>query len=94
MLIILHGSMGLVQAPRFHLFLMVPIGIFLVDRLITISRSKVQIAVVKSEPLPSSKRVNTKITLQLISLQQYLEKKICQKLIIAFLLARFTNHVT
>ena len=47
--------MGLVQAPRYHLFLMVPLGIFVIDKLITISRSKIKIAVVKAEPLPSSK---------------------------------------
>ena len=47
--------MGLVQAPRYHLFLAAPIGIYVIDQLITVSRSKTKIAVVKAEPLPSSK---------------------------------------
>ena len=48
--------MGLVQAPRYHLYLMAPIGIYAIDKLITVSRSKTQIAVVKAEPLPSSEK--------------------------------------
>ena len=45
--------MGLVQAPVFHFYLVVPIAVFVVDKLITISRSKVKISVIKAEPLPS-----------------------------------------
>uniref|UniRef100_H2ZJJ3 NAD(P)H oxidase (H2O2-forming) n=1 Tax=Ciona savignyi TaxID=51511 RepID=H2ZJJ3_CIOSA len=52
-LIILHGSLGIVQAPVFHFYLVVPAVIFLIDKMITISRSKVQISVIKAEALPS-----------------------------------------
>ncbi|XP_078488222.1 dual oxidase 2 isoform X1 [Ciona intestinalis] len=52
-LTILHGSLGIVQAPVFHFYLVVPVVIFLIDKMITISRSKVQITVIKAEALPS-----------------------------------------
>ncbi|CAK8698108.1 unnamed protein product [Clavelina lepadiformis] len=52
-LIIFHGSMGVVQSPAFHFYLVVPAAMFTIDKLITISRSKIQISVVKAEPLPS-----------------------------------------
>nr|XP_032809051.1 dual oxidase 1-like [Petromyzon marinus] len=50
---ILHGSGGLVQAPFFYKYLLPPALIFLGDRLISLSRRKVEITVVKVELLPS-----------------------------------------
>ncbi|XP_075923678.1 dual oxidase 1-like [Petromyzon marinus] len=52
-LTILHGSGGLVQAPFFYKYLLPPALIFLGDRLISLSRRKVEITVVKVELLPS-----------------------------------------
>ncbi|XP_078479863.1 dual oxidase 1-like [Lampetra planeri] len=52
-LIILHGSGGLVQTPFFYKYLLPPALIFLGDRLISLSRRKVEITVVKAELLPS-----------------------------------------
>nr|XP_039267420.1 dual oxidase 1-like isoform X1 [Styela clava] len=52
-LMILHGSVGLIQSPLFHFYLVGPAFIFTVDQLITLSRSKVDTAVVKADPLPS-----------------------------------------
>lgn len=55
-LTILHGSVGLVQAPLFHVYLTVPGSLYLIDKLVMISRSKVEISVVDAKPLPSSKQ--------------------------------------
>lgn len=52
-LVILHGSMAIVQKPVFHFYLVVPAVVFFIDKMITIGRSKVEIKVVKAEALPS-----------------------------------------
>jgi len=47
--------MAIVQKPVFHFYLVVPLVIFFIDKMIIISRSKVEIKVVKVELLPSGK---------------------------------------
>lgn len=54
-LVILHGSVGLIQHPLFHFYLSGPAVIYIIDKMITISRSAIEISVVKAEPLPSGK---------------------------------------
>ncbi|XP_064192034.1 dual oxidase 1-like [Anguilla rostrata] len=50
---VIHGSYGLIQEPRFHIYLIPPAILFLVDKLISLNRKKVEIPVVKAELLPS-----------------------------------------
>ncbi|XP_022378029.1 dual oxidase 2 [Enhydra lutris kenyoni] len=52
-LIIIHGSFGLIQLPRFHIYFLVPALIYVGDKLVSLSRKKVEISVVKAELLPS-----------------------------------------
>jgi len=52
-LLILHGSMGLIQEPVFHWYLSVPILIFILDTFVTFKRSKLEIEVEKADLLPS-----------------------------------------
>uniref|UniRef100_A0A452UXI8 NAD(P)H oxidase (H2O2-forming) n=1 Tax=Ursus maritimus TaxID=29073 RepID=A0A452UXI8_URSMA len=52
-LLIIHGSFGLIQLPRFHIFFLVPALIYVGDKLVSLSRKKVEISVVKAELLPS-----------------------------------------
>uniref|UniRef100_A0A7N4PVB5 NAD(P)H oxidase (H2O2-forming) n=1 Tax=Sarcophilus harrisii TaxID=9305 RepID=A0A7N4PVB5_SARHA len=52
-LLIIHGSFALIQLPRFHLFFLVPALIYGGDKLVSLSRKKVEISVVKAELLPS-----------------------------------------
>ncbi|XP_043411451.1 dual oxidase 1 isoform X1 [Prionailurus bengalensis] len=52
-LLIIHGSFGLIQLPRFHIFFLVPALIYMGDKLVSLSRKKVEISVVKAELLPS-----------------------------------------
>ncbi|CAI5793052.1 dual oxidase 2 [Podarcis lilfordi] len=52
-LVIIHGSYALIQQPRFHIYFIVPALIYGADKLISLSRKKVEIAVVKAELLPS-----------------------------------------
>lgn len=52
-LILIHGSFGLIQLPRFHIFFLVPALIYGGDKLVSLSRKKVEISVVKAELLPS-----------------------------------------
>lgn len=52
-LIIIHGSLGLVQLPRFYIYFLVPALIYGGDKLVSLSRKKVEIGVVKAELLPS-----------------------------------------
>ncbi|EHB07929.1 Dual oxidase 1 [Heterocephalus glaber] len=52
-LLIIHGSFALIQLPRFHLFFLVPALIYVGDKLVSLSRKKVEISVVKAELLPS-----------------------------------------
>ncbi|XP_063786038.1 dual oxidase 1-like [Pseudophryne corroboree] len=53
LLAILHGSFGLLQQPQFHVFLSVPAIIFIGDSLLSLSRKKREISVIKAELLPS-----------------------------------------
>ncbi|ELK05460.1 Dual oxidase 2 [Pteropus alecto] len=52
-LLIIHGSFALIQLPRFHIFFLVPALIYGGDKLVSLSRKKVEISVVKVELLPS-----------------------------------------
>ncbi|XP_054588942.2 dual oxidase 2 [Nothobranchius furzeri] len=52
-LIVIHGSFALLQEPRFHIYLIPPALIFLLDKLISLSRKNVEIPVVRAELLPS-----------------------------------------
>ncbi|XP_048188150.1 dual oxidase 2 [Perognathus longimembris pacificus] len=52
-LLIIHGSFALIQLPSFHIYFLVPAIIFGGDKLVSLSRKKVEIAVVKAELLPS-----------------------------------------
>ncbi|XP_073799398.1 dual oxidase 1 isoform X4 [Danio rerio] len=52
-LTVVHGSYGLLQQPRFHIYLIPPGLLFLLDKLISLSRKKVEIPVLKAELLPS-----------------------------------------
>ena len=51
--LIIHGSFALIQLPRFHIFFLVPALIYVGDKLVSLSRKKVEISVVKAELLPS-----------------------------------------
>ncbi|NXA53234.1 DUOX2 oxidase, partial [Nothocercus julius] len=53
-LIIIHGSYALIQQPRFHIFFIIPALIYGADKLLSLSRKKVEIGVVKAELLPSA----------------------------------------
>uniref|UniRef100_A0A3P9DSH1 NAD(P)H oxidase (H2O2-forming) n=1 Tax=Maylandia zebra TaxID=106582 RepID=A0A3P9DSH1_9CICH len=52
-LVIIHGSFALLQEPRFHIYLIPPGLLFLLDKLISLSRKKVEIPVIRAELLPS-----------------------------------------
>uniref|UniRef100_G3TI59 NAD(P)H oxidase (H2O2-forming) n=1 Tax=Loxodonta africana TaxID=9785 RepID=G3TI59_LOXAF len=52
-LLIIHGSFALIQMPRFHIFFLVPALIYGGDKLLSLSRKKVEISVVEAELLPS-----------------------------------------
>nr|XP_019934398.1 PREDICTED: dual oxidase 1 [Paralichthys olivaceus] len=53
LLTVIHGSFALLQEPRFHIYLIPPALVFLLDKLISLSRKKVEIPVVRAELLPS-----------------------------------------
>uniref|UniRef100_A0A6I8P7D8 NAD(P)H oxidase (H2O2-forming) n=1 Tax=Ornithorhynchus anatinus TaxID=9258 RepID=A0A6I8P7D8_ORNAN len=52
-LLIIHGSYALIQQPRFYIYFLVPALIYSGDKLVSLSRKKVEIGVVKAELLPS-----------------------------------------
>nr|XP_027781806.1 dual oxidase 2 [Marmota flaviventris] len=52
-LLIIHGSYALIQLPSFHIYFLVPAIIYGGDKLVSLSRKKVEISVVKVELLPS-----------------------------------------
>ncbi|KAI5100464.1 dual oxidase 1 isoform X2, partial [Silurus meridionalis] len=52
-LTVIHGSFALLQQPRFYIYLIPPALLFLLDKLISLSRKKVEIPVVNAELLPS-----------------------------------------
>ncbi|XP_044765941.1 dual oxidase 1-like [Coccinella septempunctata] len=51
---ILHGMGRLIQEPFFYYFFLGPVILFTIDSLISISRKKIEIPVVKADVLPSS----------------------------------------
>ncbi|XP_065589784.1 dual oxidase 2 [Cyrtonyx montezumae] len=52
-LVIIHGSYALIQQPRFHIYFIIPALIYGADKLLSLSRKKVEMSVVKAELLPS-----------------------------------------
>ncbi|XP_067938007.1 dual oxidase 2-like [Watersipora subatra] len=52
-LMILHGAGILVQAPLFWAFFIGPLTVFVLDKLISLSRNKTEISITKAELLPS-----------------------------------------
>ncbi|TSM52321.1 Dual oxidase 2 [Bagarius yarrelli] len=52
-LAVIHGSFALLQGPRFYIYLIPPALLFLLDKLISLSRKKVEIPVLNAELLPS-----------------------------------------
>ncbi|XP_027725983.1 dual oxidase 2-like [Vombatus ursinus] len=52
-LLIIHGSFALIQLPSFYLYFLVPAIIYCGDKLMSLSRKKVEISVLKAELLPS-----------------------------------------
>ncbi|XP_070828301.1 dual oxidase 1 [Chaetodon trifascialis] len=52
-LTVVHGSYALLQEPRFYIYLIPPALLFLLDKLISLSRKKLEIPVVRAELLPS-----------------------------------------
>ncbi|XP_064846206.1 dual oxidase 2-like [Oncorhynchus masou masou] len=52
-LTVIHGSFALLQEPRFHIYLIPPGLLFLLDKLISLNRKKVEIPVVNATLLPS-----------------------------------------
>ncbi|KAM8974091.1 dual oxidase 1-like [Pelodytes ibericus] len=52
-LIILHGSFELLQQPKFYVYFITPALVFVGDSLISLSRKKREISVIKAELLPS-----------------------------------------
>ncbi|KAK0139023.1 Dual oxidase 2 [Merluccius polli] len=52
-LTVVHGSFALLQEPRFYIYLIPPALLFLLDKLISLSRKKVEIPVLRAELLPS-----------------------------------------
>ncbi|XP_078388337.1 dual oxidase 2-like [Cetorhinus maximus] len=52
-LVLIHGSSNLIQQQSFYLYFIVPGLIYLGDKLISLSRKKKEVAVVKAELLPS-----------------------------------------
>ncbi|XP_072004098.1 dual oxidase 1-like [Engystomops pustulosus] len=52
-LTIIHGSFALIQQPRFHIFFIPPVIIFVGDKLISLRRKKIEIEVLEAKQLPS-----------------------------------------
>uniref|UniRef100_A0A3Q3FHW2 NAD(P)H oxidase (H2O2-forming) n=1 Tax=Labrus bergylta TaxID=56723 RepID=A0A3Q3FHW2_9LABR len=52
-LTVIHGSYALIQEPRFYIYLIPPALLFLLDKLISLSRKKSEIPVLRAELLPS-----------------------------------------
>ena len=52
-LMLLHGAGRLVQVPFFPYYAMGPVFLFVVDKLVSINRTKVEIPVLKADLLPS-----------------------------------------
>ena len=56
-LMLLHGSGRMIQAPFTHYFVLGPIILFTVDQVIRFGRRKVEITVIKAELLPSGELI-------------------------------------
>ncbi|XP_068579660.1 dual oxidase 1 [Cebidichthys violaceus] len=52
-LTVVHGSFALLQEPRFYIYLIPPALLFLLDKLISLSRKSLEIPVLRAELLPS-----------------------------------------
>ncbi|XP_069837963.1 dual oxidase 2-like isoform X3 [Dendropsophus ebraccatus] len=52
-LTIIHGSFALIQQPRFHIYFIPPVIIFVGDKLISLRRKKIEIEVLDAKHLPS-----------------------------------------
>ncbi|XP_018399879.1 PREDICTED: dual oxidase 2-like [Cyphomyrmex costatus] len=52
-LMILHGSGRLVQDPYFHYFLLGPVILFILDKVVTVTRTTTEIPILQAEILPS-----------------------------------------
>lgn len=52
-LMVLHGLGRLVQPPLFYYFFLGPLVLYVLDRLVSLSRKKVEISVIRAEHLPS-----------------------------------------
>ncbi|CAH2273697.1 dual oxidase 2-like [Pelobates cultripes] len=52
-LTIIHGSFALIQQPRFHIYFIAPAIIYIGDKLISLSRKKIEIEVLQVDRLPS-----------------------------------------
>ena len=50
-----HGSARLVQEPHFPYYIVGPAVLFIIDKLISISRATIELTVIKAELLPSGK---------------------------------------
>lgn len=55
---VIHGSYALIQEPRFYIYLIPPALLFMLDKLISLSRKKLEIPVVRAELLPSGEDLN------------------------------------
>ncbi|XP_071549834.1 dual oxidase 2-like isoform X2 [Panulirus ornatus] len=53
-LFVLHGSGMLVQPPFFHFFFLAPCILFVLDKLVSVSRNKIKIDVISVQHLPSN----------------------------------------
>ena len=52
-LTILHGASAVVQKPMFFAYFLGPAFLFVIDKMISLSRKKTELAVIKAEKLPS-----------------------------------------
>ncbi|XP_025152426.1 dual oxidase 2 [Harpegnathos saltator] len=52
-LMVLHGSGRLVQEPYFHYFFLGPIILFILDKVVTVTRTRIEIPILKADILPS-----------------------------------------
>jgi len=52
-LTIIHGASIIVQKPLFFVYFIVPAILFTIDKMISMSRKKTEIAVIRAEKLPS-----------------------------------------
>lgn len=52
-LILLHGAARVVQEPYFPFYFIGPAILFVMDKMVSLSRKKRKISVIKAEPLPS-----------------------------------------